>query len=113
MAGKVEVPTTEALGSVAAFRKRAEELGVRYRDALRERERGAAEIERAELASKSEATKQRVLPPLAAAQRRRTQEFVNAREALRQMGFDDAEMRQRFSPYDFEPSFGPEDTNRK
>lgn len=108
--GLVEVPTDAALNSVRAFRTKAEELGTRYRNAIRERERGEAEIERVKRAP--ETLFSRDLPVLARLQRRRTQEFVNAREALRQMGLNDADMKQRFSP-SFEPAFGPEDTNNK
>ena len=100
----VEVPMGGpggTLDSVAAFRQRAEQLGLRYREAKRARAQGDEEIEQAQ---KNPATRRSIdLPRLAAAQRQRTQEFVTAREALRQMGFvgndtmtAEQEMNQKF-----------------
>jgi hypothetical protein len=74
-----------ALDSGAAFRKKSEELGARYLEAKRARAAGDEEIEQA---LKNPATSRSTdLPRLAAAQRQRTQQYVTAREALRQMGF--------------------------
>jgi hypothetical protein len=93
----VEVPMGGpggTLDSVAAFRRKAEELGARYKEGKRARAAGDEEIEQAK---RNPATSRSVdLPRLAAAQRQRTQEFVNAREGLRQLGFTDDEMREKF-----------------
>lgn len=84
----VEVPTGGpggALDSVAAFRQRAEQLGLRYREAKRALAQADEETAQAKLNPLTRVSTD--LPKLAAAQRARAQEFVNAREALRQMGF--------------------------
>lgn len=80
-----------ALDSVADFRQRAEQLGLRYRAAKKAMDEGAKEIEEGGFYVKSSDK-----PKMAAAQRQRTQEFVNARGALEQLGFEPKEMEQKF-----------------
>jgi hypothetical protein len=80
-----------ALDSVADFRQRAEQLGLRYRAAKKAMDEGAKEIEEGGFYAKASDK-----PTLAKAQRARTQEFVNARGALEQMGFTPEEMTQKF-----------------
>ena len=90
----VEVPMTGkggALDSVSDFRRRAEALGLRYRAAKQAMDAGAREIENV-----TPETRVSDMPAKAAAQRQRTQEFVNARGALEQMGLTDEEMNQKF-----------------
>jgi hypothetical protein len=90
----VEVPMGGkggALDSVADFRRRAEAQGLRYRAAQQAMDAGAREIENV-----TAETRVSEMPAKAAAQRQRTQEFVNARGALEQLGFTDEEMKQKF-----------------
>jgi hypothetical protein len=80
-----------ALDSVADFRRRAEAQGLRYRAAKQAMDAGAREIENV-----TTETRVSEMPAKAAAQRQRTQEFVNARGALEQLGLDDKEMTKYF-----------------
>ena len=80
-----------ALDSVADFRRRAEAQGLRYRAAKQAMDAGAKEIENV-----TPETRVSEMPAKAAAQRQRTQEFVNARGALEQLGFKPTEMDQKF-----------------
>lgn len=96
--GEVEAPTSGVggtLDSVSAFRKKAEELGLGYAKALRDVELGKKELARAPLENR-EFSRSAGLQKLQEAQRERVQKLVNARESLRQFGYTDEEMQDKF-----------------
>lgn len=95
---EVEAPTSGGggtLDTVAAFRKKAEELGLGYAKALRDVELGKKEMARAPLENR-EFSRSAGLEKLQEAQRKRLQKLVDTRESLRQFGYTDEEMQDKF-----------------